>query len=72
MLQHMNHSIKNLEELLPDSCLSLNATSAQSSKVMDCLDTITAKRALEPLKQVEESGRAEAQIQSEVQQVETS
>ena len=56
MLHYMNHSVKNLEELLPDSSLSLDATSTQASEVVDRLDTIASKRALEPLQQVEESG----------------
>ena len=72
MADNVEHSVKDLEELLTDAVLSSDTTALDSSQVVNHLNAVASERTLEPLQHIEEASRAVAEVHREVDQIETS
>ena len=72
MLQNVDDTGDDLEELLLDARFSSISAALQVVQVVSLLDSVVAKGALEPLDQVEDASRVIAQVDRKVEQVKAS
>ena len=72
MLNHMNDTVDDLEELLTDASLGLDTTAIQPGQVVYHLDTIVSQGTLQPLQHIEETSSVIAQVHGKVDEMKAS